>query len=71
MSEETELKWHGRNKLVDTHKEERIINGVKVIVTVCKPAEANGSDYPLNWKSRIALEVEEANLDEEEVSTIL
>ena len=63
MCETTELKWHGRNKLVDTHQEERIINGVKVMVTICRPAEAKGSDYPLNWDSMIALEVEETLVD--------
>lgn len=58
------LEWHGRGQLAEEHKEERIINGKKVMVTVCKPAEASGVDSWPTWDERIKADV----IDAEETS---
>jgi hypothetical protein len=61
--EDNMLNWYGRDNLADTHKEERIINGVKVMVTVCRPGEASGSNWSMTWNEKIALDVEMSELD--------
>lgn len=58
MVEQSELKWYGRGNLVDTHQEQRIINGVLVTVTVCRPEAASGSDSVMSWDEEILLDVE-------------
>jgi hypothetical protein len=58
MVEQSELKWYGRGNLVDTHEEQRIINGELVTVTVCRPGEADGSNWSMTWDERILLDVE-------------
>jgi hypothetical protein len=63
MVEQSELKWYGRGNLVDTHQEQRIINGVLVTVTVCRPEAASGSDSVMSWDEEILLDVESKIMD--------